>query len=392
MKRNIILAFSLAALFAACTQKKSQKENMRTNDSVLASAMPEDMFLLIGTYTSDAGSKGIYVYKLNTETGKADSISMAEVVNPSYLVLSPDEKMVYSVGENGDGNSTANAFAFDKKKGVLTLLNSSNTDGSGPCYIAIDRAGKNVFTANYGGGSISSFQVQEDGKLSPANMVLQFEGSGADAERQKSPHLHSVRHSPDGRFLFASDLGTDNLYRLDAIGSVFEGQPSVSRGSLKKIATPAGTGPRHFDFHPNGKYFYLLGELSGAVIVYDYNEGNLVQKQTIAADTVGARGSADIHVSPDGRFLYASNRLKNDGIAIFSINQNDGTLTKAGYQLTGRHPRNFAITPNGKLLLAASRDDNKIQVFSIDSETGLLTDTQQDILLDKPVCVKFATM
>ena len=137
-----------------------------------------------------------------------------------------------------------------------------------------------------------------------------------------------------------------------------------------------------------------------AVFIFSCKDGNnansetseKIDTQTIAADTVGARGSADIHVSPDGRFVYASNRLQADGLAIFSINQEDGTLAKVGYQLTGRHPRNFAITPNGKYLLVASRDDNKIQVFSIDTQTGLLTDTNQDITLSKPVCIKFATM
>jgi len=145
-------------------------------------------------------------------------------------------------------------------------------------------------------------------------------------------------------------------------------------------------------FHPNGKYMYVLGELSGEVLVYDYDSGNLELKQTAKSDTVGARGSADIHVSPDGRFLYSSNRLKDDGIAIFSINETDGTLTKVGYQLTAKHPRNFVITPNGKFLLVAGRDDNKIQVFTIDKEKGTLTDTNKDILIDKPVCLKFVGM
>lgn len=394
MNRKIIFALILAVLIGACTNNKKtqkQKEDMETNDNTTVT--PSDMFLLVGTYTSDEGSKGIYVYKLNTETGEADSLSMTEVINPSYMVLSADEKFVYSVGENGEGNSAAHAFAFDKKKGALNLLNSSNTESSGPCYIEIDRAGKNVLTANYGGGSISLFQVKDDGTLSQANMVINFEGSGPDTIRQKKPHLHSIRFSPDERFLFASDLGTDKIYRYNAIGSVFEGQPVLSQASLKEFLTPAGSGPRHFDFHPDGRYFYVLGELSGDVVVYEYDEVDLKEKQVIATDSVeGSRGSADIHVSPDGKFLYASNRLKDDGIAIFSIHPDDGTLTKVGYQPTGRHPRNFVISPNGKLLLVANRDDNKIQVFAIDSQTGLLTDTDQDIPISKPVCLKFASM
>ncbi len=393
MKLKITFLLAFALVVGACTNKKTQKEDMDTTNKKIAAATPNDMFLLVGTYTSDEGSKGIYVYKLDTETGQADSLSMAEAVNPSYLAVSPNEEFVYSVSESGEGNSTASAFAFDKKRGVLKLLNSSNTKGSGPCYIETDNAGKTVVTANYGGGNISLFQTKDDGTLFPVNLIIDFEGSGPDKDRQNSPHLHSVRFSPDGRFLFAADLGTDKIYRFDAIGSVFEGQPPVSQGSLKEFSTPAGAGPRHFDFHPSGKYFYVLGELSGDVIVYDYDEGDLKEKQVIATDSVeGSRGSADIHVSPDGRFLYASNRLKDDGVAIFLINPDDGTLTKVGYQPTGKHPRNFVITPNGKLLLVASRDDNKIQVFSIDNQTGLLTDLHQDISISKPVCLKFASM
>lgn len=273
----------------------------------------------------------------------------------------------------------------------MELLNSSPVNSSSPCYITIDSKGKNIHTANYGGGTITSFQAKEDGSLTTAVSKISFKGSGPDSIRQKSPHLHSVRYSPDGQYLFAADLGSDKLYRVGVNDTPFEGQPGLLENSLKEFIMPAGTGPRHFDFHPDGgKYLYLLGELSGEVIVFDYAFGELTQKQVIAADTVGARGSADIHVSPDGRFLYASNRLKADGIAIFSIDPEEGTLTKVGYQLTGIHPRNFVITPNGKYLLVAARDDNKIQVFSIDAGTGLLTDTSQDISLSKPVCLKFA--
>lgn len=390
MKQKIIFALMLFVSMAGCNPSKTQKENMDTKSKTAVSSASDDLYLLVGTYTSEGGSRGIYLYRLNAETGESDSLSMAQAVNPSYLVVTPNEDFVYSVGENGEGNSTVNAFAFEKKKERLRFLNSSNTESSGPCYIDTNATGKNLLTANYGGGSVSLFQVKENGMLSPVNSIIQFKGSGPDSTRQEAPHLHSVRFSPDGKFLFAADLGTDKIYRFDVTGSVFEGQPFISQTSLKEFSTPPGTGPRHFDFHPNGDYFYLLGELSGEVIVYNYNEGALNQKQIIAADTLGARGSADIHVSPDGKFLYASNRLKADGIAIFSINPDDGTLTKAGYQPTGRHPRNFAITPNGKFLLSASRDENKIQLFSIDPQTGLLTDIQRDIYLDKPVCLKFA--
>lgn len=383
-----------AVLLVSCMGNHSGKRNDKNAVEEGRSAMETtggDLFLLAGTYTSAEGSKGIYLYRFNTDTGSSDSISMVEVDNPSYLTLSPDEKYIYAVTERNEPNSTVHAFSFDKRTGKIELLNSVPVNSSSPCYITIDGKGKNVHTANYGGGTITSFQVKENGMFASTVSIMHFKGSGPDSIRQEKPHLHSVRYSPDGQYLFASDLGSGKLYRFIVNDTPFEGQPGLLENSLKEFGVPAGTGPRHFDFHPDGgRFLYLLGELSGEVIVYDYSFGELIQKQVIAADTTGAGGSADIHVSPDGRFLYASNRLQADGIAIFAIDPSEGTLTKAGYQLTAEHPRNFIITPNGKFLLVAGRDDNKIQVFRIDSETGLLTDTHQDIYLDKPVCLKFA--
>ena len=390
MIRRLSYLFLIALVFAACTSNKTKEEDSDTSDNTIAEM--GKMYMLLGTYTSSEGSRGIYVYSIDVNSGEADSVSMVEVANPSYLVLSPDEQFVYSVGENGEDDSYAHAFSFDKERGQLKLIDSQLTYGSSPAYITIDEQGNNVITANYGGGSISQFNVINDGTLSPLSNLYQFEGKGEDPQRQQQPHLHSVRYSPDGIYLFATDLGTDKIYRFKTITSVFEGQPALLKNDSVVFSTPVGTGPRHFDFHPNGLYFYLLGELSGQVIVYDYNDGDLVQKQTILADSAGAKGSADIHVAPNGKFLYASNRLQEDGIAIFSINTADGTLTKVGYQHTAKHPRNFAITPNGKLLLVASQDDNVVEVYNIDRKTGLLTNTNQDIAIDKPVCIKFAAM
>ena len=394
MIRKLSYLLFIAFVVTSCTMKKSEESNKETNSDNIADSIVSmgEMYMLVGTYTSAEGSKGIYVYRFDTDTGVSDSVSMVEVANPSYLVFSPNEQFVYSVGENGEDDSYAHVFSFDKSNGQLKLIDSQLTFGSSPAYITLDAQGNNVITANYGGGSISQFNVNTNGTLSPLSNLFEFEGSGEDPVRQKQPHLHSVRYSPDGMFMFATDLGTDKIYRYKTITSVFEGQPALLKNDTAVFQTPAGTGPRHFDYHPNGLYFYLLGEISGEVIVYDYNMGDLQQKQRILSDTVGAQGSADIHVSPNGRFLYASNRLEADGIAIFEIDSQDGTLTKVGYQLTAKHPRNFAITPNGKFILVAGRDDNVIQVYSIDKKTGLLTNTNQDIIIDKPVCIKFAAM
>ena len=198
-------------------------------------------------------------------------------------------------------------------------------------------------------------------------------------------------YTPDHKYLLASDLGTDQIHVFPVSENVTDG---VSHSLLNEseefnIKVESGSGPRHICFHPNQKFAYLINEISGKVIAFSYDKGKLNAIQYIEADTVGAKGSGDIHISPDGKFLYASNRLKADGIAIFSINQEEGTLTKTGYQLTGIHPRNFIISRNGRYLLVACRDSNSIQVFERDSQTGLLKDTGKTIKTNKPVCLKF---
>jgi 6-phosphogluconolactonase (cycloisomerase 2 family) len=312
---------------------------------------------------------------------------MAEITNPSYLCVSSDQKFVYSVTETGDENASASAFRFDNQKGTLSLLNTSKTQGGDPCHIMIDKTGKHIVTASYSGRSISAFHVNEDGSLSEAEQIFQFSGTGKDSKRQAAPHLHWTGFSPDNRYLFANDLGTDRIYKYN----VNQGDKYLTEGNPTSFKLRDEAGPRHSEFHPNGKFLYLIGELSGEVFAFHYDSitGNLTEFQAIPADTLHARGSADIHITPDGRFLYASNRLKGDGLAIFSINQETGELTKIGYQETGIHPRNFIITPNGKMLLAACRDSDVIQVFSIHSESGLLTNLNKDIQLDMPVCLKF---
>lgn len=394
--RKYILFSAFAVLSLISCKQKTNVDNSNidpsdtTNMSAETISDETSLYLLVGTYTTGE-SEGIYVYQFDTVSGFSKYKSVVKVTNPSYLTINKEGTHVYSVSETGDAKAAANAFVFDKKDGTLKLLNSQLTGGADPCYIELDKTGKHVVTANYSGGSITAFNINGDGTLTTAAQLIRFTGKGADAERQKAPHLHCVRYSPDGKYLFADDLGTDKIHKF--------GINESNEGNYLKVGTPAafdvapGSGPRHLDFHPNGKYAYLINELSGAVIAFNYdaNAGNLTQIQTIQADTLGAKGSADIHVSPDGKFLYASNRLKGDGIAIFSINQSDGKLTKVGYQETGVHPRNFVITPNGKFLLVASRDNDVIQIFLIDRVTGLLENTYKDIELDMPVCLKFTS-
>lgn len=342
---------------------------------------PDELAMLVGTYTNGS-SKGIYTFRFNQETGTAVALDSVALPNPSYLVPSEDGKLVYAVSEMNDSTAALNALSFDRKTGKLDLLNTVPTFGEDPCYVATN--GKEVLTANYSGGSMSVFPLLKDGKLAPADTLFEGSATGPDALRQSTPHIHCTIFSPDGKYIFATDFSADRILRF-----VLHPEDIIPHRSLETTDIEADSGPRHLTFSPDGKFAYLITELSGKVIAFSYNDGNLKQIQTIAADTVAARGSADIHLSPDGKYLYASNRLKEDGIAIFAVNPEDGTLAKAGYQHTGIHPRHFNITPNGKFLLAACRDSNVIQVYRRDEHTGLLSDTRQDIVVDKPVCIQF---
>ena len=205
------------------------------------------------------------------------------------------------------------------------------------------------------------------------------------------PHLHCVRITPDGKYLLADDLGTDQIHKfnINPNANADNKEKFLTKGTPEAFKVAPGSGPRDLIFNSDGKFAYLINEIGGTVIAFRYADGMLDEIQTVAADTVNAQGSGDIHLSPDGKYLYASNRLKADGVAIFKVDETNGTLTKVGYQLTGIHPRNFIITPNGKYLLVACRDTNVIQIFERDQATGLLTDIKKDIKVDKPVCLKF---
>lgn len=335
-----------------------------------------DITLLVGTYT-DTDSKGIYSFRFNQDTGESSPLSVTAVPNPSFLALSPDKRSVYSVTEQ-QANAAVSALAFNAETGTLELMVTSLTKGRGTCHVTF--VGKDVVAANYSSGSMSVFPLNEKGGLGEATL-LEFQGSGPDPTRQTSSHIHSSIMSPDGRFLFVVDLGGDLLYRFP----IEDGK--VGSHTPVEIKVPDGEGPRHSVFSKDGRFLYVITELGGNVLCYAYDKGDLHQIQLVEADSLHARGSADIHFSPDGRFLYTSHRLKGDGIAIFSQNPSTGTLTRIGYLETAVHPRNFALTPNGKFLIAACRDSDVLQVFERDLATGMLTDAKKNIPVPHPVCV-----
>ena len=369
--KKIIMGCIGALMLCACTSTK-QKETM------------EDMYLLVGSYATPE-EEGIKVYVWDNEMGEATYVSgLKGISNPSYQVVSADGSRVYSVGEDDGLTSTAHALSFNKKEGKLTLMNTQLTQGGAPCYINLSPNEDFVITANYMGGSISVLPTETSGRLGENVSTFAFEGEGVLKERQSQPHLHCVEFTSDGKFLLANDLGTDKIHVFS-----LKSNGQLDKENTFDVELEPGSGPRHLCFSKDGRFAYLINELSGKVTALSYNGETLTPIQYIEADTVNAQGSADIHLSPDGKFLYASNRLKADGIAIFSVHQETGMLTKVGYQLTGIHPRNFIITPDGRFLLVACRDCNLVQIFRRDEKTGLLVDTGKTIETSKPVCLKF---
>lgn len=352
----------------------------------------KNFYLLVGTYTNEQKTNGIHVYTFNAETGDVEEKSkITDIRNPSFLAVSRDGKNIYSVSESGEGKGV-NAYAFDMASGKLTFVNSGSAGGNGPCYISVDDKKRTVFTGNYGGGSLSATRLKSDGSLSNDVQVIQHAGGSVNKSRQDKPHVHAVVLSPDNRYLLVPDLGTDkvNIYRYDESKT----KPLSPAPQAFASVNPGG-GPRHLTFHPNGKFAYLILEMEGAVVAFDYQDGQLkeIQRLTmLSPDFNGNAGAADIHISPDGKFLYGSNRGEANDIVIYSIDKK-GKLTYVGRQGQGVDtPRNFAIDPTGNYLLVGNQNGNDIAVFKRDQKTGMLSPTGRKIQVDKPVCLKFVSI
>ena len=342
--------------------------------------------LLIGTYTNSCESKGIYVYDFDSNTGNFNFKNATEnVVNPSYLTVSKENNYVYSVNENG-AESMVSSFGYNPSSGKLDLINKQSSKGADPCYIINDD--KNVIVANYSGGNISVFGKNNDGSISEAKQVIQHYGKGTNAKRQEGPHVHMVHFSLDKKFVLSNDLGNDKVYS-------YQYNPNSAAEILKikdSISVKSGSGPRHLTFSKDGRFVYLLQELDGAVTVFSYSNGILkkIDETTILAkDFKGTFSSADIHISPDGKFLYATNRGEANNISIFKILKNGKLLSKGQMSTLGKGPRNFAIDPSGKFLLVAHQYTNDVVIFKRNKTTGALTDTGKRINLCSPVCLVF---
>ncbi len=356
-------------------------------------AKADKYWVFVGTYT-DGKSKGIYRCEFDPATGKLSEPMLAvETPSPSFLAIDPSRRFLYAVGETGEfkgkKSGSVSAFALDDKTGELKLLNRQPSGGEAPCHLVVDRQGKHVLVANYTGGNASVLPIGADGKLGEATAFVQHKGKGTDPSRQEAPHAHSINLDAANRFAFVADLGLDRVfvYRFDADkGTLVPNDPPSAAIAPK-------SGPRHFAFHPNGHYAYVINEMANTVTAmkYDAELGTLKKIQTVSTLPEGYKEptwTAEVQVHPSGKFLYGSNRGHNS-IAVFRIDEKTGELTPSGRQASGiKVPRNFGIDPTGKFLLVVNQDGDSILVFRIDPKTGALTATGDKVEVGKPVCVE----
>ena len=355
-----------------------------------------EYLVYFGTYTRGE-SKGIYVSRFDPASGRLGPIELAaETPSPSFLAIHPNKRFLFAVSElyaaSGPKGGAVSAFQIDRASGKLTLLNTVSSKGGGPCHLAIDKTGKFVAVANYGTGSAAVLPIAADGRLGEASGFQQHSGSSVDPKRQKGPHAHSVNFSPDNRFLMVADLGLDQGvdYRFVAAkGTIEPNDPPYA-------TVKPGGGPRHFTFHPNGRFAYAINEMGNTVtaFAYDAKRGALKELQmitTLPKDFTGTNHTAEVLAHPSGKFLYGSNRGHNS-IAVFSIG-GKGTLTSVGQTSTqGEVPRNFNLDPAGGWLLAANQNTDNVVVFRIDQKTGRLEPHGQSARVVAPVCIKFLAL
>lgn len=350
-------------------------------------AQKNKLNLVVGTYTKTCESRGIYVYEFDSNNANIRlKKSSDSIINPSYLSLSKGSKFIYAVKENGN-ESEVSSFGFDPSSGRMNLINSVNSKGADPCYLINDDT--NVIVANYSGGNIAVFGKNADGSLTEAKQVIQHFGKSVNSERQEKPHVHMVYFSPDKKYVLSNDLGTDKVFLY-----AYEPNASTEILTLKdSVSVKAGSGPRHLIFSKKGKFVYVLQELDGSLTTFKYKNGTLTQihETTILPnDFNGTTSAADIHITPNGRFLYATNRGDANTISIFKVLKNGKLKSKGQTSTLGKGPRNFVIDPTGKFLLVAHQYSNDIVIFKINKRKGTLKDSGQKIELCSPVCLVFS--
>ena len=371
-----ILNVSLAALLAACGAPPAD------DTPTAADAAKQEFHVYFGTYTQET-SQGIYRSRFDAETGALSEPHLAAAIeSPSFLALHPNKLFLYAVTETSEGSVSSFAIGAD---GELTKINTQPTNGSLPCDLEVDETGRMLVVANYMSGSTIAYSIGEDGALSEPTAFQQHEGSSVH-ERQEAPHAHSVDFTFDNRYVIVSDLGADKVVTFEADPDSGELTP------FSTVSVAPGSGPRHFAFHPSGKFGYSLGELSSTVTAMSHAGGRfetIESVSTLPQDFEDHSTTAEIAFHPSGRFLYASNR-GHDSIAVFSIDAMSGRVRRdAVIKSGGVRPRNFAIDPSGRYLLAAHQDSDNVVVFRIDQQSGILHATGAEIEVDAAVCVQF---
>lgn len=346
----------------------------------------ENYFVYFGT-----GDKAVYVSTFDSDTGALSEPQIAaSVQRPNFLELHPSGNSLYVCSRGAGPEGLLVAFRIDRSTGMLTKINQQSTGGVGPAHVNVTKDGNTAAVANYTSGSTSSFRIGPDGRLAARTSVMQHEGSSVDPKRQTGPHSHSVNFSPDDRFVISADLGLDQLliYKVDpATSALFPNDPPFA-------TVPPGSGPRHFTFHPSGRFAYAINEMGNTVSAFAWNAkaGALSPLQTISTLPEGyseASHTAEVLVHPIGQYLYGSNR-GHDSIAVFAINQETGKLTPVEREpVQGKTPRNFRLSPEGKWLFAANQASGEVVVFRIDESTGELTPTSTRVKVSSPMCVRF---
>ncbi|MEC2468389.1 lactonase family protein [Bacillus cereus] len=340
----------------------------------------------VGTYTKE-NSEGIYKFILDTEAKKIGNVTLtAKLDNPTYVTINRNNEYLYSVVKEGESGGVA-AYSIDSHTGELKAKNRQVVEGASPCHISVDSGNHTVVTANYHKGTIESFEInEENGTVNPASSIMAHEGSGPNKERQEKPHAHYAGYTPDEKYVVGVDLGIDKIITYEVKDSTLI--------EVNSLSVNPGSGPRHIAFHPNGKYAYVMTELSSEVIALTYNseEGSFTELQYISTlpeqFDENSQGSA-IHISSDGRFVYAGNRGHNS-IAVYSVDQNSGDLAFVEHTSTeGNWPRDFVLDPTEKFLVATNEKSHNLVLFSRDESTGKLTLLQSDVAVPEPVCVKF---
>lgn len=351
--------------------------------------------MFVGTYTG-ANSKGIYAYRFDARTGQLTPNGLAaELPNPSFVIADRANRHLYAATEMGahdpkDQNGAISSYAIDPRTGSLKLLNRVDSGGGGTCHLALDRTGKILLVVNYFSGSVASFAVNADGTIGRRTGFDMHSGSSVDPQRQPGPHPHEIVFSPDNRFVFVPDLGTDRvyIYRLDLAHQSF----SPARPAY--ITVPAGVGPRHFLFGPDARFAYLVCEMGSRVIAFSYDavDGALYPIQaisTLPSNYTGPDASAEIQIDRQGRHLYVSNRGHNS-ITVFSIDPRNGELKNVQITSTiGDWPRNFVLDPTGKYLIVADQNSNRLVTFAVDPLDGHLEPTGKSQEVGSPVCILF---